>query len=395
MTYPLPTLACTISSTGITAPSYADILASLQASFQSIYGSDAYLDADSQDGQLLAVFAAAINDVNAQTIAVYNAFSPATAQGEGLSRVVKINGLRRHVATNSTVDVTLVGQIGTVITNGQVGDVQGNTWNLPASVTIPTGGSITVTATCAVLGDITAAAGDVSKILTPTRGWQTVTNAAAATAGAPVETDASLRKRQAISTALPAQSVLDAMIGAVANLSGIGRLAAYENATGATDGNGIPAHSVAFVVEGGDATDIATTIALKKAPGVGTYGTTTETIIDPAGLPNAINFYRPTSKRVIASITIKALTGYVATTATAITQAMADYVSALDIGADVLLTKLYGPANLPDIPALGATFNITDLEIAFYGGTLAASDLVLAFNEAASLAVADITITVT
>ena len=56
-TYPLSTLAATISATGISAPTYDEILTSLQTSFQSIYGSDAYISADSQDGQMLAVFA--------------------------------------------------------------------------------------------------------------------------------------------------------------------------------------------------------------------------------------------------------------------------------------------------------------------------------------------------
>jgi hypothetical protein len=63
-TYPLATLACTIDENGISAPSYADILASLQASFQSIYGSDIYIEADSQDGQWLATIAQIINDGN-------------------------------------------------------------------------------------------------------------------------------------------------------------------------------------------------------------------------------------------------------------------------------------------------------------------------------------------
>jgi hypothetical protein len=80
-TYPLPTLAATVTDAGISAPPYADILLSLQASYRSIFGSDIYIDADSQDGQWLAIIAAAVNDCNAATIAAYNSRSPATAQG--------------------------------------------------------------------------------------------------------------------------------------------------------------------------------------------------------------------------------------------------------------------------------------------------------------------------
>jgi hypothetical protein len=94
-TFPLATLACTIDENGISAPSYADVLASLQASFQSIYGSDIYIEPDSQDGQWLAVLAQIINDGNQADVTSYNGYSPSYAQGAALSSQVKINGLRR------------------------------------------------------------------------------------------------------------------------------------------------------------------------------------------------------------------------------------------------------------------------------------------------------------
>src|SRR6185503_1528966 len=123
-------------------------LAYLTAQYQAIFGADAYLGSDSQDGQLLAIFAAAINDCNAACVASYNSRSPSTAQGAGLDAAVKINGLLRNGATASTVVLTIVGVAGTVITNGVAGDSNGNSWALPTSVTIPGGGSISVAAIC-------------------------------------------------------------------------------------------------------------------------------------------------------------------------------------------------------------------------------------------------------
>ena len=79
--YPLSTLAASVTATGISAPPLEDILGSLQASYRSIYGSDAYLEPDSQDGQWIAILATAFNDCNNVAIAVYNAFSPSSAQG--------------------------------------------------------------------------------------------------------------------------------------------------------------------------------------------------------------------------------------------------------------------------------------------------------------------------
>lgn len=394
-TYPLPTLAPTIDATGISAPSYADILASLQASFRSIFGSDIYIDPDSQDGQLLAIFAQAISDSNDAAIAVFNAFSPAKAQGAGLSSVVKINGLARLVPSASTVDLTISGTAGQVITGGQAGDpaIAGVVWNLPSTVTIGGGGSVVTTATANQAGNITAQPGTVTRILTPTRGWSSVTNVAAATPGAPTESDATLRQRQAISTAHPALTAMDAIIAEVANLAGVERYMAYENDTGSTDANGIPAHKISLVVQGGTTLDVATAIASKKAPGVGTYGTTSQVVIDPLGVSNTINFYRPTVKRILAEIDMTALAGFVSPTEDVIKAAVAAYVSGLAIGGDALRSKVGTTADLPG-NLLGETYNITAVKLSISPSSPTTADVTIAFNEAANLAVADITLVV-
>src|SRR5689334_19787022 len=114
---------------------------------QSIFGADIYIPADSMDGQLAAIEAQAIADTAAKAAEIFNSFSPAFAQGYALEANCKINGLTKAVATKSTVDVTIEGTTGTVINNGVVGDVNNNKWDLPATVTIPASGTITITAT--------------------------------------------------------------------------------------------------------------------------------------------------------------------------------------------------------------------------------------------------------
>jgi uncharacterized phage protein gp47/JayE len=96
---------------------------------------------------------------------------------------VKINGITRKVATNSTADLLLTGTAGTTITNGSARDKNGIIWNFPASVSIGVDGTVLVTATCANSGAVAALAGTITTINTPTRGWTTVTNPAAATVG--------------------------------------------------------------------------------------------------------------------------------------------------------------------------------------------------------------------
>lgn len=364
-----------IDDTGLHVPEYNDIKTTLESAWQGIYGEDIYLEPDSQDGQLIAVFALALLDTYQAFEQIYLGFSPSTATGETLSRVVKINGIRRQAGSFSTADVTITGTSGTTITNGIVEDVAGQKWDLPASVVIPSSGQIVVTATAQDEGEITAQAGQITKIATPTRGWQTVTNAAAATVGAATETDSALRQRQAYSVALPSATILEGTLGAVLSVEGVSKATIYENDTNSTDANGIPAHSISVVAQGGDATEIATAIWLKKTPGCGTYGTTSEVITDSNGITTTINFYRPTVSTIEATVTIAPEAGYVAATAQAIKQAVADYVNALAIGADVSIARATAAA-----VTAGPAYDVSSVVMGKNGGAQSAANVTIAFN---------------
>lgn len=393
-TYPLPTLAASITAAGISAPAYEDVLGSLQATGRSIFGSDIVLDNSTQDGQLLGVVSQAIDDCNGMAIAVYNAFSPAKAQGVGLSSVVKINGLRRETPSNSTADMTIVGETGTTILNGLIGDQNGFIWQLPASITIPDAGDIIVEATCTTTGAISAAANTITRMLNPTQGWQSATNVNPAVPGQPVEDDVELRSRQTVSTSIPAQSVLDAIIGLIANLPGIGaaNVRGYENDTGTPDGNGLPGHSISLLVNGGDPVAIANLIAITKTPGTATYGTTSEMIVDAKGVPNTINFFRPTNERVVATINLTPLTGYLSSTGTAIQQALSNFVSTVGLGDNVPWFEAVGALNLG--APLNSTYTITSLTLALFGNSQGQADVDIPFNGLPGLALSDITLNV-
>ncbi|NIA33261.1 hypothetical protein G4234_05975 [Serratia marcescens] len=386
-------LAAKVTASGISAPDYQTILNTLTGYFQHIYGDDVYLDPDSKDGQMVSIYARGIHDANNSAIAVYNSFSPATAQGRGLASNVKINGIAVTPASRSTADVRIVGQVGTLITNGTVRDSNGISWSLPASVVIGIDGAVTVTATCQIDGAVVAPAGSITEIGTPTRGWQSVTNPAAATAGRKVETDAELRQRQAKSVAIPSLTVLDGIMGAVATLDGVERYRGYENDTSVTDANGLPPHSISLVVAGGDAAAIAKTIATKKTPGGGTYGTTTISVTDKYGIVHPISFFRPTSVDIFARVEIKALQGYTSAVGEEIRTAVAAYINEIEIGDPVYLTRLFLPANLNG-SADSATFDITDLQVGTSPVSLAPANVVIGFNAVAACAPANVEVVV-
>ncbi|CAM3831830.1 MULTISPECIES: baseplate J/gp47 family protein [Klebsiella] len=389
-------LSATVTAEGISAPDYQTVLDTITGYFQQIYGSDAYLDPDSKDGQMVALVALAIHDANNTAISVYRSFSPSTALDDALTSNVKINGITRKIATNSTVDLLLGGTAGTAINNGSVRDQNGVIWNLPAAVTIGVGGTVLVTATCATSGAIAALASTITSINTPTRGWTSATNPAAATVGAPAETDAELRIRQGQSVALPSLTPFEGVDGAIANVAGVTRHKLYENDTGATDSNGLPPHSISAIVDGGDVTDIAQTIRGNKGQGTATYGTTSVTVPDTYGNPHVISFSRSTDVPIYGHITLKAFTGYTSQIGVQIQQAVADYINGLTIGDDVLLSRIYSPANLGVVSGGNARYyDIQELLIGKSAGSVAAANIIIAYNESASCKPENIVLTVT
>ena len=329
-----------VTDKGITAPTYYEILEYFKDKARKIFGDDIVLDDDTQDGQLLGIFAAAINDMNAQAIEVFSAYNPQTAYGVALDGAIKTNGITRRKATHSTADLKLVGQFGTVIQNGKARDNFDNLWDLPASVTIPATGEITVTATAEKAGAVTAVAGSIRSIATPTRGWQTVTNEVDALVGKDEETDAELREKQTQSTMLPSMAIWDALVSAVRQLDGVVSVSGRHNDTGQTSDDGIPAHSIALVVEGGDAQAIVEMIYFKKSQGVATYGTTSLSVIDSLGNVQSAKFSRPNYVPVAVAIKLKAAATWMSTVEDEIKQHVSDYVNSLAIGEDVDAAKV-------------------------------------------------------
>lgn len=382
-----------VTENGIQAPSYAEIFEYFQSQVREIFGQDVNIDADTQDGQLIAIFALALSDVNAQAIATYNQFNPNTAVGVGLDSAVKTNGITRHTATNSTVDLVLIGQAGTVITNGVATDDNENRWLLPEQVVIPVSGEITVTATAEEVGAIEASPNTITQIGTPTLGWQSVNNPTQATVGVAVETDAELRQRQSRSTELPSVSLWEGIIGSLLNLPGVIRVSGVKNDEDDPSPEGVPGHSIAMIVDGGEVDEIGETIFLNKGEGVGTYGSVQTTYIDTYGFPNVIKFSRPTIVNAYVTLTITPSTTYISSVADEIKQRIADYINGLSIGESVNIARVLSSAVKDCTTGVDDRFDVTAITMGEASGSQTAASIPIEWNEAAYCDVDNITVT--
>ena len=382
-----------ITDTGITIPTYTDILNYYIENAQSIYGSDIYLDTDSADYQQLSILAYSAHDCMLLAQQAYNNFRADLVTGVPQDSLYKINGISRQAASYSTCTVTLTGTAGTVITNGKVKDSAGYIWDLPTTTTIGAGGTVSVSATCETSGSISATIGTLTIIYTPTAGWTSVTNPSAAYAGTAQETDSAFRTRQTSSTELPSSALVGGIYSALAAIDGVTRLALYENPTSAVDSNGLPAHSISAVVEGGTSENIATNIYNKKTPGCYTYGTTSYTLTDASNNSVVINFYRPTSVIVYVAVAITELSGYVSSMATEIQTAIATYINALAIDEKLTISGMIAAAMAVNSNLYKPSFSITSLAAGTVSGSLSATDIASAFNEVFYGSTSNITVT--
>ena len=346
----------TITNAGISTQTYQQILTTLQNLMMSIFGQDIVLDDSTMDGQLIGVFAEALLQANNAMVEVFNGFSPTNANGSYLDSLVAINGLTRKPATYTTAIVEITGEAETVIENGVVGDTNGNQYNLPASVTIPVSGSISVTATAQQSGAIYAPANSITTIVTPVAGWTGVNNPDPTDVGQPAESDASLRQRQAQSQELPNVTIAQGLQAAIASLPNVTYVKVFENSTNSTDTNNIPAHCISVVVGGGDTQSIAQMIANKKSLGCGTYGQTSVTLASG----EVIEYQPQVFIWFTIVINITPTPNYNNSVTQAIKQNIVNYINNAQIGETIWLSKVQAYANV-SIAEGGQTYQVTSV----------------------------------
>lgn len=388
-----------IDGTGMHIPLYQEIVDKLVEDMKQIFGDDIYLEADSQDYQQISIFARMIYDSYNLALLAYNNRTPKDAIGVGLDNIVALAGIQRKPATASTVVLTITGVDGTKISNGEVSDDNGNYWELPDEVIIPSNGIIDVTATSKEKGNVFALPNTITNINTPVYGWLSVTNKQASSAGIDVENDFELRGRFSLSVLGPSSSIFESLQESLAAIPGVTRVRGYENDTSATSTGtvppnvpaGIPSHTISFVVEGGNDVDVATELYMKKTPGCGTFGTTTVKLQSVTGNILAVNFYRPQYTNVKVKITIKQLDGYTSDYVDKMQEAVSTYITEMSIAEalynSVLISVALEAMNSKNYPAYtvtkvecstddGSTWSTNDVNQVYYGAfTCSKSDV--------------------
>ena len=331
-------------ATGLTVMTATEITTALVTGLQGIYGADIQTEQNSPDGQFIGIVTQMAVDIRELLVSINNGFDPDQALGAILDQRVTLNNIKRYGGTYTLqpIDVTVSKTVTLAGLDANAGsptgtgytiqDENGNEFILLDTTTL-TAGTTSLSFRAAQLGTINLPLNTITEFVTVINGVTSVNNSSAPTAvGAVQELDPQLHTRRKSSVGISSQGYLNGLEGALGQLTGVVDAVAYENYTDSVDANGIPAHGIWVIGEGGANTDIAQTIYKKKDPGANMKGSVDITVTKPDGSPFVVSFDRPTAVPLYIRFTIKTTTtGFVFNT-TSIKAAMAASLS-YEIGA--------------------------------------------------------------
>jgi uncharacterized phage protein gp47/JayE len=349
-----------LTADGINLPRAADWLTLIQGDYEERTGLVIDWERDVFLGSMAAVCADRLGELSEITQAVYDALVPGNATGVQLDSIVALSGVERQRATYSQATVTLgtTGAVDVIVVEGSLVEGGGADddarWALSEDVTIPAAGTVDVVAVCTKPGQVEAAIGQIDKIVTAKEGWTTVTNAAAATPGENLETDAELRARWQASLQLPGSASANSLLARLLDLDYVQAARVIENDDGAAavvEGILMSASSTAVVIFPSTLTtaqkeEVAETIYENLAAGIATNGTdVVTTVTDAGGLTKTIRYSWASEVTVTVAFVVTLETGYVLSDVSGpLQEAVDSYFDDLDVGDDVTLLAMYGLA---------------------------------------------------
>ena len=135
----------------------------------------------------------------------------------------------------------------------------------------------------------------ITKLVDNIAGFTNVRNRLQPIYGREAQTDVELRQVYIAKSALRSNTMVDSVVAEILNtVVGIETVSGFENDTDFVNDRQMPPHSIEFVVEGGEDSEIASAILRKKAGGIQTYGSVVVDVPGKYGDSIPIKFNRPT-----------------------------------------------------------------------------------------------------
>ena len=380
----MPTANFGLTDQGYLAPSYEELLDSVQDDFLRVFPSDLVLTSNSNAGILSRLIAwREYEQIQAQQKVYYSAFI-STATGSALDRLGANVGLPRKVARPASTPLTIVTDGEYLIEAGtQFETDDGYIFDLTEDVlTAQKDGKWqgVGNAEAEDTGEVTNVEPNTITITyNPDESILSVTNNEKASGGQDYEEDPQYRARLIMENANRPSPTVNGVKSALLNVQGVREVNIVENPFAVPDKYGNPPYSVHIYVLGGKEQDIANCLISHLAVGITLTGSVVCNAVDATGNNKKVYFDFATDRPISAQIKLKTNAEWnVDEGSDYVKETVSDFINQLEMGDTVYLTKLY--------PQIYTIPGIDDAKILIgkSKGSLSADDIVLDEFEAPS-----------
>jgi len=342
---------------------------------------------ESPDGQLIEIMSYELSQAWNELNLVYRSYDPQQATGAALRNLGLITGIVYGAATRSQAVVTLIGFANTLVPAGStVSDADGNDFATSFDVVLP--GTVEIVSVLA--GVIPVPAGAVWTISSPVVGWFGATQALDGQEGDVAQTEQAFRNIRNRTVLRNYTSSVDTTTARLYEL-GLEQVAVVQNSLPIIDPEtSQPANSIAATISPlGVISDeeIARVILDTKPAGISTVGTTAVVLDDTQGNTHTVNFTKATAVDIYMNVEVTYLTEDYAGAEEGIIADLIAYILNHQVGEDVIHSRLYS------IITPWGKAQVDLLEIGKVNGTETVANVVIADNEFAFCAAANIDFT--
>jgi uncharacterized phage protein gp47/JayE len=343
-----------LTSTGLLVPTYEELLDTIQTDWRRRFGPQTPMNGNSNFGMLSMSYAFELSKYYQQLQMVYYSAYVSTATGTGLDRLASNASITRDADSQSEATLHIVTdgeyliEAGTQFEtdNGVVFDTEDDVISTQQT---DKSWSADVVADSDDYGSYTnVPANTITIVSDPDDNILSVTNPEQSNGGTDEETDAHLRRRIIMETVANPSATINGIKTALLNVAGVREVNDVENPYDSVDQYGNPPYTVHLYVLGGAKSDILA--ALAKYSGYGPLFTGSETgqVADITGDLKTYYFDYATPVPIYVNVSLKTNANWDAESGTdEVKQLIAEYINGLEMGANVVLTKMY-----PDIYSL-------------------------------------------
>lgn len=276
----------TITETGFSVPSPADILAGRITDMTNALGGGASQSLSSPQGQIAMSDAEIVAQVYDKLLCLFNQINPDYATGRMQDGLGRIYFQERISAQGTVVTATCIGKPGTRLPAGtSAQDENGYIYQTSSEVIIGSGGSVDVQFTNSTTGPITCRSGSLNQIYRPVSGWEALSNASPGVVGVNVEPRIAFETRRRLSVARNSRNMDGSVRASLLETSGVLDAYVWSNRKdeaveiGVTNVS-VPGHCYWICTYGGANEDIAESIFRTYNPGANMTGNVSVTVYD-------------------------------------------------------------------------------------------------------------------